>query len=70
MDIKDIINEDIKLWEKIHNEEVIDKLERIVENGAKNGVDYRRIFPLLATLKAFESYNNQWGDIAVLHYGY
>ena len=48
--------------------EVIDKLERIVE--VKNGVDYRRIFPLLAALKAFETQSNQWGDIAVLHYGY
>lgn len=46
--------------------EVIDKLERIVENGN----DYMRIFPLLAALKAFESHSNQWGDIAVLHYGY
>ena len=48
--------------------EVIDKLERIVE--VKNGVDYGRIFPLLAALKAFESHSNQWGNIAVLHYGY
>ena len=47
-------------------EEVIGRLERIVENGE----DYRRIFPLLATLKAFELHSNQWGDIAVLHYGY
>ena len=46
--------------------EVIDKLERIVENGE----DYRRIFPLLAALKAFESHSDQWDDIAVLHYGY
>ena len=46
--------------------EVIDKLERMVENGE----DYRRIFPLLAALKAFESHSNQWDDIAVLHYGY
>lgn len=46
--------------------EVIDKLEKIVENGE----DYRRIFPLLATLKAFEAQSNHWGDIAVLHYGY
>ena len=48
--------------------EVIDKLERIVE--AENEIDYRRIFPLLAALKAFESHSNQWEDIAVLHYGY
>lgn len=48
--------------------EVIDKLERIIE--AENRIDYRRIFPLLAALKAFESHSEQWGDIAVLHYGY
>ena len=47
-------------------EDVIDRLERIVENGK----DYKRIFPLLAALKAFESHSNQWGNIAVLHYGY
>ena len=46
--------------------EVIDKLERIVENGN----DYRRIFPLLATLKVFEEQSIHWGNIAVLHYGY
>lgn len=46
--------------------EVINRLERIVENGE----DYRRIFPLLATLRVFEAQNNRWGDIAVLHYGY
>ena len=46
--------------------EVINRLERIVESGE----DYRRIFPLLATLKAFETQSNCWEDIAVLHYGY
>lgn len=46
--------------------EVINRLEKIIENGE----DYRRIFPLLATLKAFEAQSNHWGDIAVLHYGY
>lgn len=46
--------------------EVIDRLERIVENGN----DYRRIFPLLATLKVFEEQSIHWGNIAVLHYGY
>lgn len=46
--------------------EVIDRLERIVENGN----DYRRIFPLLAALKVFEEQSNHWGNIAVLHYGY
>ena len=48
--------------------EVIDRIERII--GIENEEDYRRIFPLLAALKAFESYGNQWDDIAVLHYGY
>ena len=47
-------------------EEVIEKLERIVEDGE----DYRRIFPLLAALKVFEEQSNHWGNIAVLHYGY
>ena len=47
---------------------VIDRIERII--GIENEEDYRRIFPLLAALKAFESYGNQWDDIAVLHYGY
>ena len=46
--------------------EVIDRLERIVESGE----DYRRIFPLLAALKAFEEQSIHWGNIAVLHYGY
>ena len=46
--------------------EVIDRLERIVEDGE----DYRRIFPLLAALKVFEEQSNHWGNIAVLHYGY
>ena len=49
-------------------EEVVNRLERIV--AVENEVDYRRIFPLLAALKAFETQSNQWGDIAVLHYGY
>ena len=47
-------------------EEVIEKLERIVENGE----DYKRIFPLLAALKVFEEQSIHWGNIAVLHYGY
>ena len=48
--------------------EVIDRLERIIE--VENGVDYGRIFPLLAALKTFEEQSKHWGDIAVLHYGY
>ena len=48
--------------------EVIDRLEKIVE--VENGVDYGRIFPLLAALKVFEEQSNHWGNIAVLHYGY
>lgn len=46
--------------------DVISVLEKEVENGE----NYRRIFPLLAMLKSFEEHKDQWGEIAVLHYGY
>ena len=42
----------------------------VLEKDIANGEDYRRIFPLLATLKALEEHNHQWQDLAVLHYGY
>ena len=42
----------------------------VLEKDVANGEDYRRIFPLLATLKAFEEHKKQWGEITVLHYGY
>lgn len=46
--------------------EVIAVLEKEVENGE----NYRRIFPLLATLKTLNEHKDQWKDLAVLHYGY
>lgn len=42
----------------------------VLEKDIENGVDYRRIFPLLAMLKAFEEHKEQWGEITVLHYGH
>ena len=42
----------------------------VLEKDIANGEDYRRIFPLLATLKALEENSHQWKDLAVLHYGY
>ena len=44
--------------------EVIHQLKKIVNSGEI----YYRIFPLLATLKSFESLKNE--NIVVLHYGY
>lgn len=45
---------------------VISILERILQDGK----DYRRIYPLLNALKAFDEQKDKWGDIVVLHYGY
>lgn len=45
--------------------EVIEVLEKDIAEE-----DYRRTYPLLATLKALEEHSHQWKDLAVLHYGY
>lgn len=42
----------------------------LLEKDVENGEDYRRIFPLLAMLKTFEEHKEQWGEIAVLHFGH
>jgi hypothetical protein len=49
-------------------EEVIIAVEEIIASGD----NYRRWFPLLATLKVIQNQCEQriWKDIAVLHYGY
>lgn len=49
-------------------EEVIEAVEEIIARGD----NYRRWFPLLATLKVIQGQYEQgiWKDIAVLHYGY
>ena len=48
--------------------ETIAILEKIVEKGE----NYRRIFPLLATLNTIDEQlkNGIWQDVVVLHYGY
>lgn len=45
---------------------VISILEKILEGGET----YRRIYPLLNALKAFDEQKDKWGDMVVLHYGY
>ena len=46
---------------------VIDVLEKYLADCG----DYRRVYPLLACLKAFEEHKVQWNDdLVVLHYGY
>ena len=44
----------------------------ILEKDIAKGENYRRILPLLSTLKAFEKQIQEglWDDIVVLHYGY
>lgn len=45
---------------------VISTLEKILDGGE----NYRRIYPLLNALKAFDEQKDKWGELAVLHYGY
>lgn len=45
---------------------VISTLEKILDAGE----NYRRIYPLLNALKAFDEQKDKWGELAVLHYGY
>lgn len=46
---------------------VIELLEKYIADGG----DFRRVYPLLACLKAFEERKVQWGDdLVVLHFGY
>lgn len=42
----------------------------VLEKQLNNGDTYRRIYPLLATLKAVIEHQKNFPDIAVLHYGY
>lgn len=42
----------------------------ILEKILKSGEGYRRIYPLLNALKAFNEQKDKWGELAVLHYGY
>ena len=45
---------------------VIDILEKVLGEG----IDYRRIYPLLSMLRAFKDQREKWGELVVLHYGY
>lgn len=45
---------------------VISTLEKILEGGET----YRRIYPLLNALKAFDEQKYNWYNLVVLHYGY
>lgn len=49
-------------------EDVIYELEKLIDNGEK----YRRLFPLLSTLKTISEQQKKGicGDIVLLHYGY
>ena len=49
-------------------EDVINVLEEAVDNGE----NYRRISPLLSTLKTIheQQMDGRWKEIVVLHYGY
>ncbi len=51
-------------------ETTIDDVISILDNAVSSGDNYRRIFPLLATLKALEQHSEQWRNLAVLHFGY
>ena len=47
-------------------EDVID----IIENEIYSCHNYRRLYPVLAALEALENKQDQWKELAVLHYGY
>ena len=51
-------------------ESTIEEVISILEKAVSNGEDYRRIFPLLSTLNTIKERREQWGNIAVLHFGY
>jgi len=44
----------------------------VLEEAVDSGENYRRIFPLLSTLKTIyeQQKDGKWKDIALLHYGY
>lgn len=53
-------------------ETTVETVIDILEEAVANGEDYRRIFPLLSTLKVIneQQKDDKWGKIVVLHYGY
>lgn len=47
----------------------IDKVIAWLEEEVKTD-DYRRLIPLLYTLKGYRETKNQWTNLQILHYGY
>ena len=48
----------------------IEDVIEILEEDLYKGVNYRRIYPVLAALKSLKEHEEQWMNLAVLHYGY
>lgn len=48
----------------------IDDVIDILEGALIDGSMYRRIYPVLATLKELNEHPLQWKELVVLHYGY
>lgn len=55
-----------KLMTEAKPEFVIEVLEEYIASGGDN----RRVYPLLAALKAIEDRKDEWKSVVVLHYGY
>lgn len=51
-------------------ETTVDKMVKILEKAKVSEINYRRINPLLFTLYALQKDKDNWGELAVLHYGY
>ena len=53
-------------------EATIEDVVCALEEAVKNGEEYRRIFPLLSTLKTIheQQMSGEWGEIVIIHYGY
>lgn len=60
-------------YEERLTEEKIEVVIELLEKDIADGEDYRRLFPLLASLKSFKEQQDMgiWDkDLVVLHYGY
>lgn len=65
-----------KVLEDMYGDELreapIEDFIYVLEDAVDSGEDYRRIFPLLSTLKTIyeQQKNGRWKDIVLLHYGH
>ena len=57
-------------YEEELTEATLQAVISILEKAISNGENYRKIFPLLATLNSLEEHKHQWGELAILHFGY